>query len=186
MTLPNAITLARLMAVPVLVWFSVRGWYGAAFGLFVAAAVSDALDGYLARRLGRISRLGSLLDPLADKVLLVSVFLVLGARGRMELWLVILVVFRDGLILTGWLIRQLLSPAGQPVRPHWTSKINTCAQFLLAGGVLALLAQNRTFPLIEAGLATVVAITTLCSGTVYVIAWMRSMSRYDQEDRTDP
>ena len=138
MTLPNAITLARLLAVPATVWLVVRGWYDAALWLFLLAGLSDAVDGWLARRLGQVSRLGSLLDPVADKALLVSVFISLGVRDLLPAWLVILVVFRDALIVSGWLLGQMLMPSAQPVRPHWTSKLNTCVQLAFAAGVLAI------------------------------------------------
>ena len=101
MTLPNAITLARLLAVPAAVWLVVQGWYEAALWVFLIAGLSDAVDGWLARRLGQVSRLGSLLDPVADKALLVSVFVALGVRDLLPAWLVILVVFRDALIVSG-------------------------------------------------------------------------------------
>ena len=181
MTLPNAITLARLLAVPGVVWLAMRGWYEAALWLFLLAGLSDALDGWLARRLDRVSRLGSLLDPIADKALLVSVFVTLGAQEVLPAWLVILVVFRDALIVSGWLLRQMLAPPAQTVRPHWTSKLNTVAQLLLAGGVLAMLAWELSLPTVEEVAHGVVALTTIVSGGVYVAAWMRGMMRLEGE-----
>ncbi len=184
MTLPNAITLARLLAVPAAVWLIVRGWHEAALWVFLLAGLSDAVDGWLARRLGQVSRLGSLLDPVADKALLVSVFLSLGARGLLPAWLVILVVFRDALIVCGWLLGQILMPSAQPVRPHWTSKLNTCAQLAFAAGVLAMLAWRFDMPLVEVGAYAVVTVTTAVSGGVYVITWMRGMMRLERGGST--
>ncbi len=180
MTLPNAITLARLLAVPAAVWLIVRGWYEAALWVFLLAGLSDAVDGWLARRLGQVSRLGSLLDPVADKALLVSVFVSLGVRGLLPAWLVILVVFRDALIVCGWLLGQMLMPSAQPVRPHWTSKLNTCAQLIFAAGVLAMLAWRFDLPLAETAAYAVVAATTAVSGGVYVVTWMRGMMRLER------
>ena len=179
MNLPNAITLARLLAVPLAVWLVVRGWYEAALWLFLLAGLSDAVDGWLARRLGQVSRLGSLLDPVADKALLVSVFIALGARDLLPAWLVILVVFRDVLIVSGWLLRQILVPSAQAVRPHWTSKLNTCAQLAFAAAVLAMLAWRFDVPELEGFAYAIVAATTAVSGGVYVVVWMRSMMRLE-------
>ncbi len=179
MTLPNAITLARLLAVPAAVWLVVQGWYEAALWLFLLAGMSDAVDGWLARRLGQVSRLGSLLDPVADKALLVSVFVSLGARDLLPAWLVILVVFRDALIVSGWLLGQILMPSAKPVRPHWTSKLNTCVQLAFAAAVLAMLAWRFHVPALEAVAYAVVAATTAVSGGVYVVVWMRSMMRLE-------
>ena len=180
MNLPNAITLARLLAVPAAVWLVVRGWYEAALWLFLLAGLSDAVDGWLARRLGQVSRLGSLLDPVADKALLVSVFVSLGVRGLLPAWLVILVVFRDALIVSGWLLGQILMPSAQPVRPHWTSKLNTCVQLAFAAGALATLAWRFHVPLAAEAAYAVVAATTVVSGGVYVVTWMRSMMRLER------
>lgn len=179
MTLPNAITLARLLAVPAAVWLVVRGWYDAALWLFLLAGLSDAVDGWLARRLGQVSRLGSLLDPVADKALLVSVFISLGVRDLLPAWLVILVVFRDALIVSGWLLGQILMPSAQPIRPHWTSKLNTCVQLLFAAGVLAMLAWQFRVPALDDVAYAIVAATTVVSGGVYVVVWMRSMMRLE-------
>lgn len=180
MNLPNAITLARLLAVPLAVWLVVRGWYEAALWLFLLAGLSDAADGWLARRLGQVSRLGSLLDPVADKALLVSVFIALGVRDLLPAWLVILVVFRDVLIVSGWLLRQILVPSAQAVRPHWTSKLNTCVQLSFAAGVLAMLAWRFHIPFAEDAAYAVVAATTAVSGGVYVVVWMRGMMRLER------
>jgi len=180
MNLPNAITLARLLAVPLAVWLVVRGWYEAALWLFLIAGLSDAVDGWLARRLGQVSRLGSLLDPVADKALLVSVFISLGARDLLPAWLVILVVFRDVLIVSGWLLRQILVPSAQAVRPHWTSKLNTCVQLAFAAGVLAMLAWRFHVPPVEDIAYAIVAATTVVSGGVYVVVWMRGMMRLER------
>src|SRR5438876_10903898 len=106
LNLPNLISLARLLMVPLTIWLIVAGSYGIAFWVFVAAGISDALDGFIAKRFDRRTRLGALLDPLADKVLLVSVYLTLGIAGQIWTWLVVLVVFRDVMIVGGFLLIQ--------------------------------------------------------------------------------
>src|SRR5438094_3807871 len=112
-SLPNLITLARLLSVPVTVWLIVDERYGAAFWLFVAAGVSDALDGFIAKRFDRRTRLGALLDPVADKAMLVSVYVALGMAHQLWAWLVILVVFRDIMIVGGFLLIQAVAAPKQ-------------------------------------------------------------------------
>ena len=138
-SLPNAITVGRLLAVPLMVWLIVTGRMDAAFWLFVAAGISDGVDGFIAKRFKAESRLGSYLDPLADKVMLVCIYITLGVEGELSSWLVILVVFRDALIVGGALLSQLMEHPLR-VRPLYISKVNTVAQILLAAVVLAQLA----------------------------------------------
>src|ERR1700726_3724150 len=120
--LPNLITLGRLLCVPLAIWLVLSDELGAAFWLFVAAGLSDAIDGFIAKRFDQRSRLGALLDPLADKALLVSMFVTLGVAGHLATWLVILVVFRDVLIIGGFL---LITALAQTMRwePLFISKL---------------------------------------------------------------
>lgn len=168
MNLPNLISLGRLLSVPVVVWLLLKEWYLPAFLVFVAAGVSDAIDGVLARRLNARSVLGSYLDPLADKALLVSVYVLLGVNELLPAWIVILVVFRDALLLGGTILWRLLVVARLEVAPLLISKVNTAAQIVLAGWVLA----AEAFPLFNGGvtvaLIVVVAATTLASGAAYL------------------
>src|ERR1700746_4171210 len=101
LNLPNLISLGRLLLVPLASSLILDGNYWAAFWVFVVAGISDALDGFIAKRFDRRTRLGALLDPLADKVLLVSVYVTLGVAGQIWTWLVVLVVFRDVMIIGG-------------------------------------------------------------------------------------
>ncbi len=174
--LPNIITLGRLVAVPLTVYFILIGDLAVAFWLFVAAGVSDAVDGAIARLFDARTVLGAFLDPLADKALLVSVYLSLAKIGLLPLWLVILVVFRDLLIVGGVLLSYTLR---QPVvlRPLYVSKLNTLAQLMLAALVLAV--NGPGLPGIESltvfgqtptvALEGGVALTTVLSGVVYVL-----------------
>ncbi|MCI0754136.1 CDP-alcohol phosphatidyltransferase family protein [Teichococcus vastitatis] len=170
--LPNAITLARLCAVPATVWLILHDRLDAAFLMFAAAGVSDALDGWLARRLDAHSPLGAMLDPVADKALLVCTYLCLTWRGVLPDWLTILVVFRDALIVGGVALLALL---GQPPRmaPLRLSKWNTAAQIVLAG--LALATAGFALPaetLVEL-MIVVVAVTTVLSGAGYFLRGLR-------------
>lgn len=179
-TLPNAITVGRLLAVPVMVWLIVTDRMAAAFWLFVAAGVSDGVDGFIAKKFNAESKLGSYLDPIADKVMLVCIYITLGVEAKLSSWLVILVVFRDALIIGGALLSQLLDHTLR-VRPLYISKVNTVAQIVLAAVVLAELGSVIPgFPLI--GLLEVgVGITTATSGAVYLVQWLSGTGRFFDE-----
>ncbi|MBU1211868.1 MAG: CDP-alcohol phosphatidyltransferase family protein [Alphaproteobacteria bacterium] len=175
MNVPNIITVARTLLVPVVFWLVISGHDIAAFALFVIAGISDALDGYLARRLDLRTELGAHLDPLADKLLIVSIFIALGMRGEVPSWLVITVVARDILILIGIMLASML---GKPVTiaPLQISKMTTVAQISLAALVLA----NAAFSLgLGSGLIVVVwgtAVLTVASLIAYLRIWIFHMS----------
>lgn len=169
--LPNLITLARLFAVPLLVWLVIHGGFQAAFWVFVAAGISDALDGFIAKRYGFVTKLGTYLDPVADKALLVSAYITLGQGGYIPVWLVILVVFRDVLIIGGTLLFHILD---RPIemRPFFISKLNTLMQILLIAVLLGNLGVGfpdfGSLPL----LAFLVGVTTVLSGLAYMGRWV--------------
>ena len=139
MTLPNYITLGRFIAVPVIVYAMIHEYLVTAFLIFLLAGLSDAVDGAIARHFNQKSTLGAWLDPIADKALLVSVYIVLGILGTLPDWLVILVVSRDAFIIGAVILSSVL---GHPVRadPLFVSKANTAAQIILAVLALAQLA----------------------------------------------
>ncbi len=170
-SIPNLITLGRLIAVPLMVWLIATDALSAAFWLFVAAGISDGVDGFIAKRFRVESELGSYLDPIADKVMLVGVYVTLGVQSYIALWLVILIVFRDVLIVGGTVLSQLID---RPVKmqPLFISKVNTVAQIVLAAGVLAELTfEFADMPVITA-LEYLVAVTTVTSGTCYLYMWV--------------
>jgi cardiolipin synthase len=172
--LPNIITLARLIAVPVIIGFILAEQYFTAFWVFVLAGLSDALDGYLAGKLKAVSELGGFLDPIADKVLLVGLCLTLGFRGEIPGWLVSFVVLRDVLIVSGAVV--VLSVTGSlKMEPLMVSKINTLAQLLLVGLVLAShgLRLGGSLDLARDLAVYMVAATTFVSGAAYVYLWSR-------------
>lgn len=171
-TLPNVITLGRLCAVPAAVWLMLQHRLDLAFLVFVGAGISDAVDGWLARVLRARSLLGSILDPIADKTLLVSVYVTLAAIGVLPDWLAILVVFRDLLIVGGVLLLVLL---GEPptIRPLMVSKINTVLQIGLAALALFLAGFGLKAEWLLQAFIWSVAATTFASGAAYVVTAAR-------------
>ncbi len=173
LTVPNAITFARLCAVPLAVWLVLQHRITEAFFLFLAAGLSDAVDGWLARR-GAGSALGAILDPVADKALLVTMYVTLAAVSILPDWLAILVVFRDVVIVGGVIVLAVL---GQPVsiRPLLISKLNTALQIALVALALFLGGFGLAAPVLLAVLIWAVAASTLGSGAAYV--WKAARSR---------
>ncbi len=175
LSIPNLITLGRILLVPIVVWAISSGAMWIAFVLFVVAGISDAVDGFLAKRFNMTTELGRYLDPLADKALIVSIYLALGINGTIPRWLVILVVSRDILIVGGIMLSWLM---GDPlkIKPLWVSKINTAAQIVFACVVLGSIGfEIKADYLIEAMMA-VVTCTTLLSIAAYVVEWMKHMN----------
>jgi len=175
MSIPNLITLGRILLVPIVVWAISSGAMWIAFVLFVVAGVSDAVDGYLAKRFNMTSELGAYLDPLADKVLIVSIYVSLGINNVIPAWLVILVVSRDimivGAVMLSWLI-------GSPVKvkPLLVSKLNTVAQIVFACVVLGSLGFNIEAHKLTIVLMGLVAALTLLSIAAYLRDWIRHMN----------
>lgn len=175
MNLANLITLGRLLAVPLVVWLILSGDFIATFWVFAAASVSDAVDGYVAKHFDQRSDLGALLDPIADKALIVSLFVTLGLAGDLPDWLVILVVFRDLLIIGGFLLAAALT---QPIawRPLMVSKINTTLQLVLVAALLAQLAFHFGGGGAIEALIYLVGATTVLSGGAYMVRWGRGIA----------
>jgi cardiolipin synthase len=136
MTIPNFITIGRLLAVPLVIMMIIQGRWDLAFGLFIFAGVSDAVDGLIARRFDMRSELGAYLDPVADKALLVSIYLTLAITGIIPAWVAILVIFRDILIVSGVILSWLLENPVE-MKPLIVSKLNTFAQIAFAAALLA-------------------------------------------------
>ena len=180
MSLPNLITLARLLTVPLIVWLISEGRHPEAFWVLVAAGVSDAIDGFIAKRFNRRTELGALLDPIADKTLLVSVYVTLGIAGHLPGWLVILVVFRDLLIVGGFLLVHAMSHAIRS-EPLIVSKLNTACQIALAAITLAKLGIGLQADMIVRGLIYAVAGTTLVSGAGYLVRWARVLAGLEEQ-----
>lgn len=168
--LPNLLTILRILAVGPIVWLLVQRSYGAALVLAFAAGATDGLDGYLARRFAWHSRLGGLLDPLADKLLQLSCYVTLTIQGQLPAWLLALVLGRDLVIVAGaGLYHRLVAPVrGEPTR---LSKLNTLLQI---GLILWVLLDLSWLALPDTGkilLMVAVATTTAVSGIQYVVIW---------------
>ena len=173
--IPNLITLGRIILVPIVVWAITSGEMRVAFFLFVAAGISDAVDGFLAKRLHMTSELGALIDPLADKALIVSIYVALSIAGALPIPLVILVVSRDIMIVSGFMLSWVVGKP-MPVRPHPVSKANTAAQIVLATLVLAEEAFGFDASLAAKVIIALVAILTLLSIAFYLAEWLRHMN----------
>ncbi len=179
LNLPNLISLGRLLLVPLAIWLILRGHYAIAFWVFVVAGVSDALDGFIAKHFDRRTRLGALLDPIADKALLVSMFVTLGLADQLWSSLVILVVFRDVMIIGGFLLIQAFS-VPKRYDPLYISKINTGLQIALIAFVLARLGLGADPSTIDAILSYAVMLTTILSGLLYLVRWTRILAHSEQ------
>jgi cardiolipin synthase (CMP-forming) len=174
--LPNLITLARLLMTPIAVTMIVSQRYVAAFMVFVLAGISDGIDGFLAKRFELRTELGSYLDPLADKALLISIYVTLAAMGVLWPGLAILVASRDLMILFAVLVSWLLNKP-VAIRPVWISKFNTVAQIAFAALLLGAKAFGYEEVVAQEVLAGIVAASTLASGGVYIAQWLDHMSR---------
>ena len=144
--------------------------YTAALWVFVFAGITDGLDGFIAKRFGYVTRLGSVLDPLADKLLLLSSFVMLTISGDLPFWLLIIAAFRDLIIVSGVVVLTLLFNHFE-MKPIWSSKINTFLQIILVTALLITRAELLDLSLLTDMLIWLVAGTTLISGFQYVIEW---------------
>ena len=175
MSIPNLITLGRILLVPVVVWAITAGEMRIAFLLFLAAGITDAVDGFLAKRFNMSTELGAYLDPLADKAMLVSIYVALGISEAIPGWLVILVVSRDIMIVSAVILSWLVDKP-VPLKPHPVSKLNTVAQIVLACVVLAALGFGFGADMAVLLLTVLVSALTLLSVAFYVAEWVRHMN----------
>lgn len=167
--------------VPIL-WLLHQSYYAEALLLFIIAGVSDGIDGLLAKNLGWTSRLGGILDPIADKLLLMGTILMLGWQGALPAWLVVLVVLRDLVIVSGAISYHYLIERFEAT-PLLISKLNTLAQLVL---VLTILFHKGVTPLpayLLIALIYLTALTTVWSGAAYVWKWgQRALHRRARTD----
>ena len=175
--LPNAITLTRIALVAPLVWLIAHHRFGSALVVVAIAGASDALDGLLAKRFGWRSWLGGVLDPLADKILLIACFISLDLAGVIPDWLMWLVVGRDLVIAAGATAYHFLVGRVVP-QPSVLSKVTTFLQIVC---VLALLLKlSGALPLpdaVDEALIWLTALATAASGVHYVAIWSRKALR---------
>jgi len=177
-SLPNLITIARILIVPVIILLINSGQMAAAFVLFILAGLSDAVDGFIAKHFDQATQLGAYLDPVADKILLVSIYVTLGQLGHLPAWLVILVVSRDLLIVGAFLLAWIMG-LDIKVAPLMVSKANTTVQIILAGLILANLGFDLKLSVITDICLYAVAGFTVLSGVAYLVEWIRDMARYE-------
>jgi cardiolipin synthase len=179
--IPNIISVARILLVIPIVFLMWQGQYGHAFILALIAGLSDGVDGFLARKYGWQSRLGAFLDPIADKLLLLATFLLLGLKGFLPWWLVLLVIFRDVLIVAGAMAYQHVTRDLQ-IKPLMVSKVNTTMQIILVVFVLFRVA-NPDIVIAGTwltGLIWITGLTTFVSGFAYVWHWSRYTIEYSK------
>ena len=165
MTVPNLLTFTRILLTPLLMWFLLNHRLTPALVVFFIAGLTDVLDGLIARRFHQKSRIGAILDPLADKFLLVSSFLLLGWLGLLPLWLVVMVVLRDVVIVTGTSALLLLRRQVE-IQPTVLGKFTTLTQLLtvlwaLGSSLISITPWDRV-------LAGITAMCCLASGAQYV------------------
>src|SRR5271168_5152970 len=169
--LPNFITLARMLMTPLAVMMIISQRFFPAFLIFILAGVSDAIDGFIAKRFALRSELGAYLDPLADKALLISIYVSLAIYAGLPAWIAITVVSRDVMILVAVLVSWLMDKPVE-IRPVWESKFNTAAQIALAGYALGVRAYGLNPQPLQTYLEWTVAATTLASGGIYIAQWL--------------
>lgn len=170
--LPNALCILRMLLVVPVAWLLHAGEYRLTLLVLGGAACTDALDGFLARRFGWMSELGRILDPLADKILLVGVFVTLGLLDVVPMWLAATAVARDVVITAGAIAYNALygNPGG---RPTVISKLNTACQVLYLLLVIAHLAGLSVAAPVLMTLGALVLVTTVVSGLDYVLTYSR-------------
>lgn len=173
-SLPNIITIARLLLVPVIVAMIVAGQWRDAFFVFLIAGISDAADGWLAKTFDLRTELGAFLDPLADKALLMAIYVSLGIAHAIPATLAILVVSRDVMILGGVITAWLFDKPIE-IRPLYVSKVNTTAQIAFAAAVLGARAFGFSTEFWFWPMTYTVAALTLASAGAYLGPWIRHM-----------
>lgn len=177
--IPNLLTLARIGLVPWLLVLLQQQQFSLSLAVFIVAGLTDALDGFIAKRYNAQTYLGSLLDPLADKGLLVSSYIMLSVLELVPFWLMVTVVFRDVVIVGGYLLMVLFfgSVKMQPLR---VSKINTFTQIFYIVLVLTALAIHYELGLVQTVFNYIVLVTSVVSGLSYVYIWSVRATNTDE------
>ncbi|MDA0338415.1 MAG: CDP-alcohol phosphatidyltransferase family protein [Proteobacteria bacterium] len=181
--LPNMLSWARVIATPLIIWLIFNGDMREAFIVFVLAGVTDALDGFFARRLKLVTDFGRIIDPIADKALLTATYLVLAWVEELPWWLTGLVVGRDILIVAAWAVSSLFGFRISPA-PVVMSKINTGFQIGLAALVLLESGFHLSLDQLVPVVIFITAITTVISWLQYLVLWIRT--RGTMEKHTEP
>ena len=168
LTIPNFLTLLRIIAVPIFLVFVSNGYYGVGLVLFLAASITDTADGVIARMTDSKSELGATLDPLADKLLLIGSFALMTWLGGIPAWLFILVLSRDVIIVGGYLVIYFVTTPIE-VKPSFIGKLNTCFEMMTIGFALISGARpDLPMELINQWACYVTGLTIAISGTDYI------------------
>jgi len=175
MTIPNLITIGRLIIVPFVIVMIMQERWAMAFVLFAIAGISDGIDGFIARQFDMKSELGAYIDPLADKSLLVSIYVSLAVVGAIPSWLAIVVVSRDAMIVAAVLLSWVMHRPVE-IKPLIVSKLNTAAQIAFAAFALAANAYGADLGGLEHVAMLIVATLTVASAGAYLGGWLRHMS----------
>ncbi len=169
--LANGLSITRLAVAPLVVWLLLQRYDAVALAVFVVAALSDAADGFLARHVAGVSQMGAILDSVADKVMIVGVYVTLGFLNLLPEWLVFLVIVRDFIIVGGAAVTFFFWRRLFPTQPMIFSKINTVAQIFLAATVMAGMVMGTPWSVVIDFLIIAVAVTTIGSGLLYLGRW---------------
>ncbi|NKB64105.1 MAG: CDP-alcohol phosphatidyltransferase family protein [Gammaproteobacteria bacterium] len=175
---PNILTMLRIAICPALVLLLRDSSYDLALILFFVAGITDGLDGYIAKKFNCASQLGAILDPIADKVLIASAYIMLAILQDIPFWLLIVVMFRDLVIVVGFLVLVALRNDVK-MTPTYVSKINTFLQIALMVVVLVEKVNWLTIPMFVDVLIFGVLITTVVSGVQYVWLWGIKQEKVD-------
>ena len=178
LNLPNFLTLIRIVAIPFFLVLLSSRLYLDALAIFILGGVTDALDGFVARTTNQKTSLGAHLDPVADKLLLMSSFVMLAVIDGIPQWFVVLVVSRDIVILLGYVVIYLRVEERLEVQPTVIGKLNTILQLLTVGAILVMLADPELLdPRLDDALIYITAATTVISGLQYIyrgLLWLQN------------
>jgi cardiolipin synthase len=176
--LPNTISVIRLLLVVPIAMSMLEGNYLQSLSLFLIAGLSDGVDGYLARRFGWVSAFGKIIDPLADKLLMLVTTIVLAVLGHFPIMVLLLMIAKDLTIVGGVLVYTVI--VGFPkIRPLFIGKITTTLQLLLLGYILVtLIVTNMAFlPALTPILIWLIVLVTLLDGCAYIWVWTNELAR---------
>jgi cardiolipin synthase len=178
LNLPNCLTLFRILTIPIFLVFLAYQFYGKALAVFILGGFTDFLDGLIARKMKQQTALGAYLDPVADKLMVITSFVMLGAIEGIPMWLAVVVVVRDILIIIGYAIVYLLVEERLHVKPSRLGKWSTTLQLVTLGVALALLYDPTVFgALFLDSLVWATAVTTVVSGCQYLyqgLLWLQN------------
>lgn len=182
--LPNILTIARILLLPFFASTLIYGYYDYALILFLSAGITDIIDGLLARVKKQATVLGSILDPVADKFLLITSFVMMSLYGWIPKWLTITIISRDLIVVTGWLIFYFITH-NIKVEPSILGKAANVCQFLLIGVVL-LIVNLKGSPDIPMGFLIITAFFTAISGIHYIYSGIHYIYKGLKAANTDP